>query len=126
MGDKVGNDWCINYLNDKEDSSHIFFGCTLAKYIWRETLNWWYISHNGQVNNINSLWNSLAWFKDREVKETWKISIATVLWTMWLSRNEEVFRGTKRNAGRILSLMKIRTKEWAVALGLLSTSQIDH
>lgn len=126
MGDKVENDWCTNCLKDKEDSSHIFFGCTLAKDIWTETLNWWWIPHNGQVNNINYLWNTLAWFKDREVKEAWKIFIVAVLWTMWLSRNEEVFRGTKRNAQRILSLIKIRTKEWVVALGLISTSQAER
>lgn len=44
---------------------------------------------------------------------------AASLWSIWLSGNEEVFRRIKRKEKLICNLIKLRSREWALATDLI-------
>jgi hypothetical protein len=75
------------FCNEQESCNHLFFGCVVAKYLWEmvssifnkcigtdfESVASWWISEN-----TNSVLNMFS---------------TAVLWTLWSTRNECVFRG---------------------------------
>jgi hypothetical protein len=83
---KVDDLSCL-FCNEQESCNHLFFGCVVAKYLWEmvssifnkcigtdfESVASWWISEN-----TNSVLNMFS---------------TAVLWTLWSTRNECVFRG---------------------------------
>ena len=73
-------------LEGEEDCAHLFFSCSFAKMIWnrQSTLS-------VDANLETYFWDSIQRGRCRR-KEEWGWVLA-VLWTIWLYRNDMLFRG---------------------------------
>ena len=75
---------CV-YCTDNETIDHLFFGCVVAKQIWRQVSEVFSIE-------LGSDYLSIARFWPASKKHTVLNSIcACILWTLWRNRNPHVF-----------------------------------
>jgi hypothetical protein len=99
--------FCQNY----ETIQHLFFDCKLAKFIW--TIIYFTFGLEFPVS-INHLFGAWALNMNSRTRKLVLVGIGTMLWSMWLSRNDITF-----DKKPILSYMQvIYVGIWA-ALGLL-------
>ncbi|GKV27405.1 hypothetical protein SLEP1_g36578 [Rubroshorea leprosula] len=93
----LGDGKCALCEGEIEDSSHLFLKCRVAKWLWKACGKWWGIS----VNLENNCWNSFEQFgeqaKEACVKEGLDCIWNVVVWSVWLARNQKVFRDSDVN-----------------------------
>ncbi|KAK1365949.1 hypothetical protein POM88_041510 [Heracleum sosnowskyi] len=68
---------------------------------------------------LNDTWVAINWFKVLDLKQVWEIVLIATMWTLWLSRNNRIFSGSKVNVGETVKLIKLRSQEWALARNLI-------
>nr|GEV99269.1 putative RNA-directed DNA polymerase, eukaryota, reverse transcriptase zinc-binding domain protein [Tanacetum cinerariifolium] len=77
--------------HEVEDSSHLFFGCMLAKQIQGLVCRWW----NLKVQNYDSYVGWLSWFKSIRLGSKLKDVLEGVFyiswWSIWYFRNQLLF-----------------------------------
>lgn len=57
--------------------------------------------------------------------KVWRISIAALLWSIWLSHNNLIFNKVKSSKSSILHLVKMRARSWACNAQLLSGGEVN-
>ena len=98
----------------EETACHLFLPCEVAAKVWVLVFNW------VNVNFItpHSLGTHLdCWFNEVNSKKVRKgllmIWHATI-WTIWLERNEKIFKGTNKVAEEIFDAIKILSWCWCL------------
>ncbi|KAK1397860.1 hypothetical protein POM88_007723 [Heracleum sosnowskyi] len=109
-------DVCMVFL---EDLKHILWECTFALQVWRKILDWWGFQQRQIFQCLNDTWVAINWFKVLDLKQVWEIVLIATMWTLWLSRNNRIFSGSKVNVGETVKLIKLRSQEWALARNLI-------
>ncbi|KAK1391547.1 hypothetical protein POM88_010603 [Heracleum sosnowskyi] len=117
---RKGNGNCVWCNNAMEDHSHILWSCHYAKLFWKEVEVWWNISVDKVLPNHNMLFNLLNIISDHKCKSAWDISVASVLWSLWLARNEYVFRHRVVDFRSEIMLSKVRSYEWSIKSKVIS------
>ncbi|KAK1388774.1 hypothetical protein POM88_016952 [Heracleum sosnowskyi] len=80
----------------------------MAKWSWVYIEKLWGINIlSGTMSNF-SIIDLLKSHTNRDVKEGWKVLVAAVLWTIWLGRNEWVFKKIRLKEDEIKFLITIR------------------
>lgn len=74
-----------------ESSYHIFWGSIEARSIWNMVANWWSLNQSQRSKLGNNLRETLLLFKGKFLSTIWMTSVASVLWSLWLRRNNLVF-----------------------------------
>ncbi|GKV29753.1 hypothetical protein SLEP1_g38652 [Rubroshorea leprosula] len=101
---------CALCEEEAEDSNHLFLRCKVAKWLWKACGKWWGIS----VNLENDCWKSFelfgVWAKETRVKEGWDCIWNVVVWTIWLARNQKIFRDSDINKSVLGSTPGFRTQ----------------
>ena len=88
--------WCVLYKNHYEDRNHIFITCLVAKNIWEK------VEHliNCRNSNINttSLFKDICCIKQKNRKDIIIFNTIDVdLWTIWIERNNILFKSKERS-----------------------------
>lgn len=95
-----------------ESSSHLLFSCTVAMDIWKEIYKWLGISTAlPQTARSHLLQFQFGGSKNKGVSAIW---LATT-WTIWLIRNDVVFRDVVPCLTNALDLIKWRAWHWVRA-----------
>lgn len=97
MRDKFGGTECVSRPTELEDIDHLFLKCHLEKAVWEGIFKWWNLVQSTYLESKKDIWGATMRLKGMEVREAWKATIATTLWSLWLVRNGEVFRRVKKN-----------------------------
>lgn len=120
LGSFLGSSLCSLCKSHNETLNHLFWECNLSKSCWRSVLDWWGLSNKNVFSNVTEMWGSSRWFKEGTMKKLWHLILVATVWTIWLKRNEVIFKNQQINPVQIIILVKFRVKEWALALDLLN------
>ncbi|XVF61990.1 hypothetical protein PTKIN_Ptkin08bG0180300 [Pterospermum kingtungense] len=61
------------------------------------------------------IWKGNTSMPARCSNKMWLMSFDAILWTLWISRNEVVFRGKVLEAEKVVDMLKFRISAWAMA-----------
>ena len=98
-------------VND-ETIIHLFFGCHMARLLWRIIfITFGLIKPNNVVHLFGSWLQGFTW----DSKKIMFTGLCVLLWSIWLSRNDVVFHNTqKQNVLQILFRATYLTRTWAI------------
>ncbi|XVF79317.1 hypothetical protein PTKIN_Ptkin14bG0211600 [Pterospermum kingtungense] len=109
-----------------ETVSHLFFSCSFSWKVWYFWCGVWevqWVSHCDPWFFFVQ-WNSLL--PNRALDKMWGMLFGAVAWSIWLCRNEVVFKGKNWELDHILDLIKLRLSMWMKARWLhLSMSMLN-
>ncbi|GJY28424.1 RNA-directed DNA polymerase, eukaryota [Tanacetum coccineum] len=98
-----------------EDSSHLFFGCSVAKDIEKLICRWW----NLDVHPYESYDDWLSWFKSirlgSKTKEVLEGVFYVSWWSLWNFRNQFLFASPIPRKDAIFDNIVLRSFYWCVA-----------
>ncbi|GKC29832.1 RNA-directed DNA polymerase, eukaryota [Tanacetum coccineum] len=98
-----------------EDSSHLFFGCSVAKDIQKLICRWW----NLDVHPYESYEDWLSWFKSirlgSKTKEVLEGVFYVSWWSLWNFRNQFLFASPVSRNDAIFDNIVLRSFYWCVA-----------
>ncbi|GJR98129.1 RNA-directed DNA polymerase, eukaryota [Tanacetum coccineum] len=98
-----------------EDSSHLFFGCSVAKDIQKLICRWW----NLDVHPYESYEDWLSWFKSirlgSKTKEVLEGVFYVFWWSLWNFRNQFLFASPIPRKDVIFDNIVLRSFYWCVA-----------
>ncbi|XVF79235.1 hypothetical protein PTKIN_Ptkin14bG0204400 [Pterospermum kingtungense] len=104
-----------------ESINHIFFSCYGSWCIWTHWCKIWGIKW---AANKDAWSNFIEWqFLLPTKNVVWKISFCAILWSIWLHRNEIVFKNGQLNICNLIDLIKLRIMHWVKAKW--PTAQVD-
>ncbi|GKV28743.1 hypothetical protein SLEP1_g37755 [Rubroshorea leprosula] len=106
---------CVFCKEEDEDSKHLFLKCKITSWVWQECAKWW----GTEIRLERDCWNSFQrfgkWSKDPKVKEGWDCIWSTVIWTVWLARNQMIFQEKKTDPRKLLEIIQVRSFQWSTA-----------
>lgn len=117
---RIGNlvcSWCNQEL---EDQNHILWYCQGAKEVWENISAWWEVNLVS-ISLQGNLEAMLGLVTESMCSQAWEISIAAVLWSLWLARNDRLFNDAVHKTSDIVFLVKKRSFEWCNLAKILPT-----
>ncbi|GJR39916.1 RNA-directed DNA polymerase, eukaryota [Tanacetum coccineum] len=100
-----------------EDSSHLFFNCSLAKDVMSLVCRWWDVG----VPNFTSYAEWLVWFNTIRLGSKLKIILEGIFyvtwWSLWTYRNQYLFASKKPRKDSIFDDIALRSFCWCNARG---------
>ncbi|GJU50335.1 RNA-directed DNA polymerase, eukaryota, partial [Tanacetum coccineum] len=101
--------------HELEDSSHLFFGCPIAKDVQKLVCRWW----NLDVHPYESYDGWLSWFKSIRFRSKTKDVLEGVFyvswWSIWYFRNQLLFSDSYPRKDAIFDDIILRSFNWCVA-----------
>ncbi|GJW20639.1 RNA-directed DNA polymerase, eukaryota [Tanacetum coccineum] len=101
--------------HELEDSSHLFFGCPIAKDVQKLVCRWW----NLDVHPYESYDGWLSWFKSIRFRSKTKDVLEGVFyvswWSIWYFRNQLLFSDSIPRKDAIFDDIILRSFNWCVA-----------
>ncbi|GKV33677.1 hypothetical protein SLEP1_g42153 [Rubroshorea leprosula] len=97
---------------EEEDAKHLFLRCNMVRWLWMACAKWWGI----KVTLEEDCWNT-SQIPEREQKEKcirdgcdciWN----SLVWTVWLARNQKTFQGKEINREKLLELIQLKSFHW--------------
>ncbi|GJY05030.1 RNA-directed DNA polymerase, eukaryota [Tanacetum coccineum] len=108
-----------------EDSSHLFFGCSVAKDVLKLICRWWDLV----FHDVDSYDGWLSWFKSIRLGSKSKDVLEGVFyvswWRLWYYRNELLFAVSKPRKNFIFDDIVLRSFNWCVARGNRTLSWVS-
>ncbi|GAB4841386.1 hypothetical protein Ancab_039697 [Ancistrocladus abbreviatus] len=105
--------WC-QHSNETED--HILLKCAVSSRVWTLFLNWWQLQ-----TVVGDHWWSMVHVgimgQHRRMHNLWFLTVAAVVWTLWLDRNSVIFRGSFADPKRIFETVQLKSFHWLTARG---------
>ena len=106
----------------KEDIDHIFWHCDLAQMGWNFLANWWgfnklLLSHSFSLDFL------FSFHRDKRSKHVWQMTVIAVMWSIWLARNEWVFRNKKISKLCLQQIILARINKWGAVEDLIPFSK---
>ncbi|GKV35976.1 hypothetical protein SLEP1_g44163 [Rubroshorea leprosula] len=98
--------------SEEEDSNHLFLKCNVVRWVWLACARWWGITITLDKDCLKTFENFGAWSKDSRTTEGWDCIWNTVIWSMWLTRNQIIYRDSKVNRGKLFELIRLRSFAW--------------
>lgn len=102
--------WCNI---EKEDMPHLLWHCSLAKSGWDSLLNWFNIKRPSPP--FMSLSSALIFFSSKINSGGGGTCLISMIWTIWLARNECIFNNTRMEKHVLENLVRIRAWEWSLS-----------
>ncbi|GJT00940.1 RNA-directed DNA polymerase, eukaryota [Tanacetum coccineum] len=100
-----------------EDTSHLFFNCSLARDVTRLLCRWW----NLGVQTFSSYAEWLVWFNSVRLASNLKVILEGVFyvtwWSLWNFRNQLLFASKKPRKESIFDDIVLRSFCWCKARG---------
>ncbi|GKV51343.1 hypothetical protein SLEP1_g58010 [Rubroshorea leprosula] len=98
-----------------ENAGHLFLNCKCARWIWKACAKWWGAKILFGTDCWNTFQNFGAWTKNKHTREGWDCIWNTVIWSIWLSRNQKIFQDKEINLGKLFELIQLRSFLWIKA-----------
>ncbi|GKU93830.1 hypothetical protein SLEP1_g7393 [Rubroshorea leprosula] len=98
-----------------ENAGHLFLNCKCARWIWKACAKWWGAKISFGTDCWNTFQNFGAWTKNKHTIEGWDCIWNTVIWSIWLSRNQKIFQDKEINLRKLFELIQLRSFLWIKA-----------
>lgn len=115
---------CRSCNSDQEDIQHIFKSCPRAKIIWTFVDKWWK-GVDFQLDDNDWLWKLYTAIKQPQQISQWQTTVSAAIWTLWLSRNEVIFKNQKISDKDLEFLLLHRSFLWCRGGGLVHNTGLD-
>lgn len=116
---------CAFCKESVETADHLLVNCRYAWEVWSRIINWWemvWVSP-GKIYSLLSWWLS---HKLKKVeKGIWDICLFSVLWSLWLERNQILFQGAEFELENLVDKIQTRVAFWSKANFDLKTYTIE-
>ncbi|GKV16172.1 hypothetical protein SLEP1_g26854 [Rubroshorea leprosula] len=93
----------------EEDTKHLFLECSMGRWIWMACAKWWGIN----VTLGADCWNTFQVvgreLKEKCIREGWDCIWNSLVWTVWLARNQKTFQGKEINREKLLELIQLKS-----------------
>ncbi|KAE8726444.1 hypothetical protein F3Y22_tig00006886pilonHSYRG00006 [Hibiscus syriacus] len=105
--------WCGDV---EEDADHLFVSCRYMAFFWMSFCRWWQIEgcSMSTVDEMFEFGFQVRWSVPRLL--AWQVSFAAALWSIWLVRNEFVFREKRAKLKDVVCIVKMRALVWCKTL----------
>lgn len=108
-----------------ETVTHLFKDCSIAAQCWGFLDRWW-VAIQIPLTCDDWLWKAYMAANNTIYKDKWQTTISALLWTVWLNRNEKIFRSTHNTSKQMKFLICHRSYTWCTSSGIiLSNSEQD-
>nr|KYP61726.1 Putative ribonuclease H protein At1g65750 family [Cajanus cajan] len=104
---------CAWYGEDLENTSHLLFGCYYAYSVWLSIFDWFGVStvlHNSCHENF-AHFIGIPRCSGRD-KMRWSVVWLATIWSLWLARNNVIFKDKVVAITDLVELIKIRSWNW--------------
>lgn len=107
---------CPICLAEEEMVDHLFIHCYKHWLIWSKIINWWGLAWCCPRNlaNLFSQWDSLVYGKFQ--KKVWVMLFFSATWSMWLLRNDVIFKQKIPDYDTLFFLIVTRLCLWLKAI----------
>jgi ribonuclease HI len=107
---------CPICLVEEEMVDHLFLHCYKHWLIWSKIINWWGLAWccPGNLANLFSQWDSLVYGKFQ--KKAWVMLFFSVAWSIWLLRNDVIFKQKIPDYDTLFFLIVTRLCLWLKAI----------
>lgn len=99
---------CDGCLVVTESTDHIFFECDAFSKVWMECLGWLGI-YLALYKDCRSHFNQ---FQGLILNRSINRDVWQVIWSLWMARNNLVFKSKRRVCGKIMESVKFLSWQW--------------
>ncbi|KAK8600727.1 hypothetical protein V6N12_050578 [Hibiscus sabdariffa] len=110
LGDDQGG--CIRCGEGEETGDHLLFLCGFTQWVWEWFVGWWDVCLPLSSSLFGLLGASMQCLFSGDLVQWWSASVATMLWSLWLCRNEAVFNRKLLSFDEVCFLIKARSYYW--------------
>ncbi|GKV33103.1 hypothetical protein SLEP1_g41647 [Rubroshorea leprosula] len=84
---------------ENEDINQLFLNCNVARWLWVACAKWWAITIKLDKDCRKTFERFGTWTKHPSIKEGWDSIWNTLVWFVWLARNQKIFQDSEANRG---------------------------
>ncbi|GKV38639.1 hypothetical protein SLEP1_g46528 [Rubroshorea leprosula] len=99
----------------EEDTKHLFMECSMVQWIWMACAKWWGINVTLGADCWNTFQVAGRELKEKCIREGWDCIWNSLVWTVWLARNQKTFQGKEINWEKLLELIQLKSFHWITA-----------
>ncbi|GKV09632.1 hypothetical protein SLEP1_g21103 [Rubroshorea leprosula] len=103
---------CVVCEEHEEDAAHLFLRCRMTQWLWEACAKWWGAEVKLDIDCLKTFENFGEWSKGTRTRQGWDCIWSTVVWTVWLARNQKLFQHKEINAGKLFELIQLRSFIW--------------
>ncbi|GLU02749.1 hypothetical protein SLE2022_199870 [Rubroshorea leprosula] len=96
----------------EEDTMHLFLRCSTVRWLWVACAKWWGIQVTLKEDCWNTFQNAESEQKERSIRDGWDCIWSSIVWTVWLARNQKIFQGKEINREKMLELIQLKSFQW--------------
>ncbi|KAK8604824.1 hypothetical protein V6N13_082293 [Hibiscus sabdariffa] len=110
---RAASELCVLCSKEAETVPHLLCHCEVVWKVWSKWLGIWQIEWAipGSIHQLSLMWDHLI--TKVGMKEFWRMSFCSIIWTVWLCRNEVLFNNKFCDAATILDLSILRLGFWS-------------
>lgn len=68
------------------------------------------------LNGQGQFFDMIRLINGNELRVAWSTALIAMLWTIWLARNEKIYKKSKWEEEKLVWLVKIRSYKWLLAV----------
>ena len=102
-----------------ETQSHLLWECQPAQWVWSFVSSWWSVKLPPLSLCDFPLMRLLTMVHKRQFRRVWHLVITAAAWSIWLARNELIFRNTRIKKSELEEIILYRVSNWGDALKIL-------
>ncbi|KAL7205925.1 hypothetical protein ACSBR2_018775 [Camellia fascicularis] len=93
---------------EEETANHLLLSYSFAWNVWSKIMVWWGIQWviPGSFDNLMHWW--LGWKFRKKAKQVWRVIFISVVWSLWLYRNDCIFNNTQPDIDDLCEVIKVR------------------
>ncbi|KAL4295515.1 hypothetical protein GQ457_12G025940 [Hibiscus cannabinus] len=113
---QLSNTLCAFCLLEPETTSHLFCHCSVSWRIWNTWCRLWKVSlvFPANVRSMLLMWQQCS--KSMINEHVWLLSFFSFVYSIWLYRNEAIFKGAKIDVNHFFDQGVLRLSWWCKAL----------
>lgn len=106
---------CPMCTSAEETEQHLLFTCAFATKVWNLCDNWWGLSTVRQKLPGKHLLQHQGFIQGKLSQRIWTTIWLAAVWSIWIERNNKVFRGIEPESQRVMDLIMLRSWFWVKA-----------
>ncbi|GLT52165.1 hypothetical protein SLA2020_255190 [Shorea laevis] len=107
-----GNDKCVLCDLEAESVEHLFFKCNVSWSIWASCYDWWDLKVAAHSKGWPHLEQHIGMISTSLIKEMWIVVWFATVWSIWIWRNQKIFKDGADTREQVVELIKFRSFYW--------------
>lgn len=102
---------CVFCNEAEEDSNHLLVSCKFAWEVWSSCYRWWGIQ-SVIPNDCCEHFEQHFYQVNCTKKDGWMLIWCTCIWSIWLMRNDIIFKNAESDLLKVMEAIKFRSWNW--------------